>query len=96
MVMLIMLLGVVLIFTCKDIYRVRSSGINNCDNITVTDVYKNKKGIVTIISDDGFYDTGIVLNQLLAEIGIRATVAGVVKLVDLYKEGWEKLFFKTI
>ena len=57
----------------------------------VADVYGGADAIVTIISDDGFYDSGCNLNELLVERDLRGTVAGAIKYVKPNIEGWNDI-----
>lgn len=59
--------------------------------ITIAEVKDDKKGIVTIISDDGFFDSGVLLNQLVKEYEICATVAGAVSILKPHVEEWKKI-----
>lgn len=60
-------------------------------NACVSDVYKNRYCIVTIISDDGRYDSGVNLNRILGERGLTGTVAGVVDIVRKDLAAWTLL-----
>lgn len=54
----------------------------------IAEVYNNKKAILTIISDDGDYQTGINLKRLTDKYGIPISVAGTVNKIALHKKFW--------
>jgi len=54
----------------------------------IADVYGGADAIVTLISDDGFYDSGCNFNSLLDERNLRGTVAGAVCYVEPNLDGW--------
>lgn len=60
-------------------------------NVYVADVFENRNGIVTIVSDDGFYPSGKLLNELLKKYKLKATVAGAVCFVKPYLKEWKKI-----
>lgn len=57
----------------------------------VEDVYENAKAIVTIISDDGFYDSCKNLDRLFGNRNLQCTAAGVVTIVEEHKDDWDEL-----
>ena len=57
----------------------------------IVPVYGNRKGIVTIVSDDGFYVSGVHLNELVKKYNLRATIAGAVSFVKPYLQEWKKI-----
>ena len=59
--------------------------------VTIVDVKDDKKGIVTIISDDGFFDSGVILNELANQYDICATVAGAVSIVKPHLKEWQQI-----
>lgn len=59
--------------------------------IQVAEVYGDADAIVTVVSDDGFYETGYNLDRLFGEKGLKCTVAGIVSVVDPCLEQWKKL-----
>ena len=59
--------------------------------VTIVDVKDDKKGIVTIISDDGFFDSGVILNELANKYDICATDAGAVSIVKPHLKEWQKI-----
>lgn len=63
-------------------------------NSYVTEVYNNRKAIITIISDDGEYETGLYLNELFAMHNFKCTVSGVVRVINPYIKKWKKLLEK--
>lgn len=57
----------------------------------VAEVYGNADGIVTLISDDGFYESGVYFNDLLGKYRLKGTVAGSVCFVDPDIDGWNQI-----
>ena len=57
----------------------------------VADTYGNADAIVTIISDDGFYMTGVNLNSIFGKRNLKCTVAGAIVIVDPDLESWKTL-----
>lgn len=53
-------------------------------NAEISDVYGNSDAIVTIISDDGFFESSYIFNALLIKHNLKGTVAGAVRIVDPY------------
>ena len=47
--------------------------------------------IITIISDDGFYESGVILNELAKETDLHVSVAGYVRRMKLYEEEWKQI-----
>lgn len=58
----------------------------------ITDVYGNSDAIVTIISDDGFFYSGMCFTALMKKYHIKGTVAGAVCNVDPFIDDWKKLY----
>ncbi len=56
----------------------------------VAPVYHCKSGIVTIISDDGDYETGMVLDDLSKRYNIPITIAGTVANIAKHIRWWKK------
>ena len=70
-----------------------NSNINGLQNAIkihaeITPVFKNKEGILTIISDDGVYTTGKYLKKYSEKYQISITVAGSVKVIFRHKRFW--------
>ena len=57
----------------------------------VAEVYGNADAIVTIISDDGFVESGLYLNELMKYFDLHASVAGVVDYIDPNLIFWEEI-----
>lgn len=78
--------------------------INNSNNtldknsdyldIYVSDVYRDAEAIVTIISDDGNWETAKNLNIIFGKYDLKCTSAGVVEIVDPYLDSWKTLLKK--
>lgn len=69
------------------------------DTATILDVdiakaYGNAKAIVTIISDDGFYASGVILDKIFGERNLQCTVGGAVRIIRPYLYKWKKLVSK--
>lgn len=60
-------------------------------NVEISDVYENKDGIVTIISDDGDFETSKKLNVLAQKHKLPMTVAGSVINVAPHIDHWKNL-----
>ncbi len=69
---------------------ISDSDAGNLD-ISVADAFGNRKSIVTIISDDGYYDSGLNLDALLEKHKMTATVAGAVSIVSKSEPEWLEL-----
>ena len=59
--------------------------------VVVAPVYDNKVGIVTIVSDDGEYETSKKLNSLSKEYDIPMTVAGNIANIAPYIDHWKNM-----
>ena len=83
---IILIICCIFLFGCSSLY-------NSSQNIhaEVADVRMDRKAIVTVVSDDGFYDTGVNLNELSQKHGLKVTVAGIVEVVDPYYEDWVEI-----
>ena len=91
------LVGIVLLsfcFACSktnsaDTYTVPSDVVllDTC----VAEVYGNADSIVTIISDDGFFETGVYLNAMMKYSNLHASVAGIVYYVDPFIDEWKDM-----
>lgn len=57
----------------------------------IAQVYKDADAIVTIISDDGIYDSCVNLDRIFRERNLRCTVAGVVAFVEEHQDEWNEL-----
>ena len=58
---------------------------------SVEEVYGSADAIVTVISDDGIYDSCVNLDQIFGERNLRCTVAGVVGFVEPHQDEWNEL-----
>ena len=75
------------ILGCEDSYEKR----NDLLRVEISDVYGDANAIVTVISDDAYYDTAKNLNTLFGEKGLKCTVAGAVDYIKPYYKGWIKI-----
>ncbi len=57
----------------------------------VADVYGGADAIVTIISDDGIYDSCLNIDRLFCERNLKCTVAGAIKFVKPHQSEWNEL-----
>ena len=57
----------------------------------IADVYGNARAIVTVVSDDGFYSSGVNLDNIFGKRNLKCTVAGTVRIVKPLKKKWSKL-----
>ena len=60
-------------------------------NSTIADTYRGADAIVTIISDDGIYDSCVNLDKIFSDRNLHCTVAGVVSIVEPHKDEWNEL-----
>ena len=58
---------------------------------SIEEVYGSADAIVTVISDDGIYDSCVNLDRIFGERNLRCTVAGVVGFVEPHQEEWNEL-----
>ena len=58
---------------------------------SIAPVRNDVRAAVTIISDDGFYNTAINLNELALKYDIKLTIAGVVSIVEPNLSGWKEI-----
>ncbi|SFN78867.1 hypothetical protein SAMN04487831_103301 [Pseudobutyrivibrio sp. UC1225] len=58
---------------------------------SISEIYGDADAIVTIISDDGFYQTAENLDKIFGERELKCTVAGAIKFVEPDLESWEQL-----
>lgn len=58
---------------------------------SIASVYNDCVAAVTIISDDGFYETGVNLNNLAIKYDMKITVAGVVSIVSENLSEWKDI-----
>lgn len=58
--------------------------------IQVAEVYGDADAIVTVVSDDGFENTGCNLHWIFEERGLRCTVAGIVSVIDPCLDQWKE------
>ena len=68
-----------------DLNKENELGIELCKT------YKNNDAIITIISDDGDYITGLNLNELSIKYNIPITIAGTVKNIDNNIKNWKEI-----
>ncbi len=57
----------------------------------ICDVYGDADAIVTVISDDGFYESGVNIDRIFGERNLKCTVAGAIYIVEPHKDEWEEL-----
>lgn len=60
-------------------------------NVQVTPAKNDSAAIVTVISDDGDYESGIILNKLLQKHDLRATVSIYVENAIPHLKSWQKI-----
>ena len=58
--------------------------------VSIVPVYGNRDGILTIVSDDGNLETGMLLNELTRKFQLPVTIGGYVTNIGLYLPWWEK------
>ena len=57
----------------------------------VTPALYDRDCVVTIISDDGYFESGKMLNQLAQDYDMHVTVAGVVSFLEEHKKEWKEI-----
>lgn len=60
-------------------------------NVSIAEALGNRDGIVTIISDDGFFESGLILSQLAKKHKLRVTIAGAVSIIKPHLQEWKKI-----
>lgn len=60
-------------------------------SVSIAPVKGDKSAIVTVISDDGFFESGVLLNELVKKYDIRATVSGAVAIVKPHLNEWQDI-----
>ncbi len=60
----------------------------------VAPVFNNRKGIVTIISDDGYFKSVKLLNELLSYYDLKCSVAGIIRWVRKNEKQWKDILAK--
>ena len=58
---------------------------------SVAEAYGNADAVVTIISDDGFLESGLYLNELMKYFDLHASVAGVVDYIKPNLSYWKEI-----
>ena len=64
--------------------------IQNC-RVSVAEVKDNYPAIYTLISDDGYYDSGMILNTLAQKLNMHVTVAGFSRKITEDLEAWKEI-----
>ena len=59
--------------------------------VSVAEVRDNYPAIYTLISDDGFYESGVILNELAKKLDMRVTVAGYSRRIKLNQKEWQAI-----
>ena len=54
-------------------------------------VKNDYEAIATVISDDGYYESGKILSSLAEELKINVTVAGAVKIIKANLKEWQEI-----
>ena len=57
----------------------------------ITPVKGDKEAIVTIISDDGDFESGLIFNKLLKENKLQATVAIYIDNIGIHLRDWQRM-----
>lgn len=90
------LLGLIVLTTISSFLFAGCGSIETGDAVAletqITPVKYNRDAIVTVMSDDGLYETGVMLDKLADKHHIRVTVSGIVNYyVDGHLREWKKL-----
>lgn len=59
--------------------------------VYIADAKNNCDAIYTLISDDGYYESGVILNELSKEFDLHTTVAGIVKVLEPHLAEWKQI-----
>lgn len=59
--------------------------------IRICDVKDDRDAIVTVVSDDGHYESGVILASLAQDLNIHVTVAGTVNPLNEYLSEWQQI-----
>lgn len=57
----------------------------------IAEIFQDRDAMVTIVSDDGYYESGKNLNELSKKYNLKVTVAGVVEKIEPYLEEWKHM-----
>lgn len=57
----------------------------------ICEVKDDRNAIVTVISDDGYYESGVIFNELAKEAEVNVTVAGAVKIISPKLKEWQSI-----
>ena len=60
-------------------------------HVEIAPVKMDRNAIVTMVSDDGHFDTGVNLNELAQKHDLRMTIAGIVEWVEPYLDTWKEI-----
>lgn len=60
-------------------------------SVSIADVKDNRPAIYTLISDDGYYDSGVILNELAKKHNLRVTVADYSCRLNENYEQWQTI-----
>ncbi len=60
-------------------------------NAEIMPVKNGSSAIYTLVSDDGDYNSGLILNALAAKYGLHVTVSGVVDIVNPHLAEWQNI-----
>lgn len=58
---------------------------------SISDVYGDANAIVTIISDDGVYDSCVNIDRIFGDRNLKCTAAGVISIVESHQDEWTEL-----
>lgn len=76
----------------EDVEEIRGGSIECCAiPAEIAPVYKNSDSIVTIVSDDGDFETGKYLDYLASKYDLKVTVAGVVDIIQPHLDTWKNI-----
>lgn len=83
-------LGIFCIYFCSHSFAEDKDSHQTLET-EILDAKDGASAIVTIVSDDGVYESSVLLNELAVKNDIDVTVAGVGYYVKPYEEGWENI-----
>lgn len=59
--------------------------------VYIADAKNNCDAIYTLVSDDGYYESGVILNELSKKYDLHTTVAGVINNLKPHLEEWKQI-----
>lgn len=86
----VLCISLIYVVRCVRIEKLYSK-YNNELQVEVADIYNNADAIVTIVSDDGYFESAVNINEIFKKRGMRCSVAGAVTIVEDDLDSWKLL-----